>query len=133
MVAGGAATLLGVLVLAGWHTHNTKLIQVLPAFVPMQYNTAAGFLACGVGLLSVGLGRARLAMACGAAAGTVGLLTLGEYIFGIDLGIDQFLMQHDVTVETSHPGRMAPNTALCFSLIGAALLVGAARETGVGV
>jgi len=123
MVAGGASTFLGALVLTGWHTHNTMLIQVLPAFVPMQYNTALGFLLCGVGLLSVVVGRPRLAAACSAAAGTIGLLTLIEYIFGLDLGIDQFLMKSYITVETSHPGRMAPNTALCFSLIAAALLV----------
>ncbi len=123
MVTGGASAFLGVLVLAGWYTHSPALIQVLPAFVPMQYNTALGFLLCGVGLLSVALGRVRLAAACGAVAGTIGLLTLIEYLFGLDLGIDQLLMTHYITVETSHPGRMAPNTALCFSLAATALLI----------
>jgi PAS domain S-box-containing protein len=53
----------------------------------------------------------------------VGLLTLVQYFFGLDLGIDQLLMEHYITVKTFHPGRMGPNTALSFSLTGAALLV----------
>ena len=66
--------------------------------------------------------RPRLAAACGTIVAAIGLLTLIEYIFGVDLGIDQFLMKHYITVKTSHPGRMAPNTALCFSLTALALL-----------
>ena len=122
IAAGGASAALGLLVLLGWYTHNVTLVQVMPIFVPMQYNTALGFLLCGVGLLSVGYRRPRLAMACGGLAGAVGLLTLIQYIFGLDLGIDQLLMEHYITVKTSHPGRMAPNTALSFLLTGAALL-----------
>lgn len=62
-------------------------------------------------------------MACGVLVLFIGALTLAEYIFGIEPGIDQLLMEHYITVKTSHPGRMAPNTAMCFSLTGAALLV----------
>ncbi len=123
LATGGTSVLLGVVVLVGWYTHSLALIQVAPAFVPMQYNTALGFLLCGAGLLSVALRRTGLATVFGAAAGTIGLLTLIEYIFGLNLGIDQLLMEHYIMVETSHPGRMAPNTALCFVLIGTALLV----------
>lgn len=49
-IASGLSALLGAMVLFGWHTQNTDLIQVNPAFVPMQYITALGFLACGAGL-----------------------------------------------------------------------------------
>ena len=61
-------------------------------------------------------------MACGAFSCTAGLLTLIQYIFILDFGIDQLFMEHHITVGTSHPDRMAPNTAVCFSLTGAALL-----------
>ena len=45
------AALLGAVVLLGWYTRNEALIQINPAFVPMQYNTALGFLLSGLGLL----------------------------------------------------------------------------------
>ena len=123
LLAGAASAALGFVVLFGWYTENVTLVQVHPAFVPMQYNTALGFLLCGVGLLATVYGRARIGLGCGAAVGAIGLLTLIEYIFGVNLGIDQLLMEHYITVQTSHPGRMAPNTALCFALSGATLLV----------
>ena len=123
MLAGGISAFLGMVVLAGWYIHNTKLIQILPVFVPMQYNTALCFLLCGVALFGVALEKTRLAIACGTLAGIVGLLTLAEYISGFSLGIDQFLMEHYIVVETSQPGRMAPNTALCFLLTSAALFL----------
>ncbi len=109
---------LGLLVLIGWYTHNFALVQVHPSFVPMQYNTALGFLLGGIGLLLLNVNQPALATLFGAGATSVGGLTLVEYLFVIDLGIDQLFMEHYITVKTSHPGRMAPNTALCFTLTG---------------
>ena len=51
LTAGLATLLLGLLVIFGWHTGNRTLIQVFPSFVPMQYNTALGFVLCGAGLV----------------------------------------------------------------------------------
>ena len=42
-IAGGLGVALGAVVLLGWYLHEPALIQVNPAFVPMQYNTALGF------------------------------------------------------------------------------------------
>ncbi|MEW6570754.1 MAG: hypothetical protein AB1390_06230 [Nitrospirota bacterium] len=54
----------------------------------------------------------------------MGALTLSEYIFGYDFGIDQLLFyESSSAVGTSHPGRMAPNTALNFTMTGVALLL----------
>jgi PAS domain S-box-containing protein len=126
LIAGILPTLLGIVVLTGWYTHNTTLIQVSDAFVPMQYNTALGFLLGGIGLTSVVTTpitrQVFIGKIVGVATALVGILTLVEYIAGVDLYIDQLFMEHYVTVATSNPGRMAPNTALCFSLTGIALL-----------
>ena len=99
---------LGFVVLIGWYAHSAALIQVYPTFVPMQYNTAASFLLCGLMVLGLAYNRHWLALACGVVVTTVGTLTLTEYIFGINIGIDQLMMQHYITLETSNPGRMAP-------------------------
>ena len=103
--------LLGLVVLAGWYTHNVYLIQVHPDFVPMQYNTALGFFFYGLGAGLLFLGQGLPARICGGLVAAIGFLTLLQYAFGWDLRIDQLLMEHDITVKTSHPGRMAPNTA----------------------
>jgi len=120
---GLATLLLGLVVIVGWYTHNRTLIQVLPEFVPMQYNTALGFILCGAGLMLLVVGRPGAAAVAGYLAAIVGGLTLVEYIGHVDLGIDELFMKHDITVATSHPGRMAPNTAICFTLVGLGIAV----------
>ncbi len=117
-ILGCVVMLLGAIVLLGWHIHSPLLIQVHPSFVPMQYNTALGFFFGGAGFLSLLKGWTRYSIGFNAIVAAVGILTLLEYILGIDFGIDELFMIHDITVKTSHPGRMAPNTALCFTLAG---------------
>ena len=129
LVAGVLTLSLGVVVLIGWHLGSRTLVQVAPTFVPMQYNTALGFISCGISLLLFSIVRDRWAAWAGAIAGIIGALTLVQYIWGVSLGIDELLMSHDVTVKTSHPGRMAPNTAICFTLTGLLALVSLTRWT----
>ena len=109
--------------------HSAALIQVAPGLVPMQANTAMGFLVCGLALLAAKRKRKAFGTLLGGMAGLLGLVTLAQYGFGIDLGIDQALVQHYITTATSSPGRMAPNTALCFVLAGTGLAI-ASLETG---
>ncbi len=129
VMAGVFSTALGVVVLFGWYTGSTTLIQVLPTFVPMQYNTALGFLLCGLGLLMAVVPdeymsrHSQITIVCGSLVAVIGLLTLIEYIFEVNLGIDQLLMKYYVDFPSSTPGRMAPNTAVCFSFTGIALLI----------
>ncbi|MBF0582896.1 MAG: response regulator [Magnetococcales bacterium] len=125
---GGAVLLLGAVVLAGWHAHIPAIIQLSPTLVPMQYNTALCFLLSGMGLISSSLGKQRLALGCGLIVGLLGGLTGVQYLLGVDLGLDQLLMRHYITVLTSHPGRMAPNTALCFVLSSFGLALAAQRS-----
>jgi len=120
LALGSGTLLLGLVVIVGWYTGSRTLIQVLPQFVPMQYNTALGFVLSGAALLLLIRERERGATALGSLAALVGALTLVEYAAQVDLRIDELLMKHDITTETSHPGRMAPNTALCFMLMGLA-------------
>ncbi|MEA3642945.1 MAG: ATP-binding protein [Lamprobacter sp.] len=89
----------------------------------MQYNTALGFVLSGVGLWACGGQRGSLVLVVGFLVSLIAALTLSQYALGIDLGIDQLLMAHEIRVGTSHPGRMAPNTALSFVLFGGSLLL----------
>ena len=121
--SGVAPFAMGLLVIVGWHLGNRTLIQVLPQFVPMQYNTALGFVFSGLALTMLVAGRSRIAMGFGAVTALLGGLTLVEYIGGRNLGIDELFMVHDITTKTSHPGRMAPNSAVCFILFGLAVVL----------
>ena len=123
LLASTLSLVLGLVVLTGWHTHTLGLIQVNPAFVPMQYNTALCFVMAGLGLLGLAFNRLPIALLFGSLTVLLGSATLIEHMAGIDLSIDQLFMQYYVDVETSTPGRMAPNTALCFALSGLALVL----------
>ena len=105
LTAASGVLLLGAAVLLGWYIHNADLIQVNRAFVPMQYNTALGFALAGLGLLAMLMSRARIAVIFGALVLLVGALTLVEYIFGIDIHIDQLFMQHSGIAEPEHRKR----------------------------
>ncbi|MBI3651783.1 MAG: PAS domain-containing protein [Acidobacteria bacterium] len=120
--SGLFACLAGSLVIIGWHTKALFLIQILPTFVPMQYNTALGFLLCGAGLIFVVWQRPVVPLITGALVFLLGAATFLQYLLNADFGIDQFFVKAYVTTLTFHPGRMSPITAIAFLLCGAALL-----------
>jgi len=116
-------TLLGTLVLYGWYSQNESLIQIHSSFVPMQYNTALGFLLCGLTLLFVRYEQFKYTKITSLLVALIGLATLFQYLSGISIGIDQLFMEHYITVLSSYPGRMAPNTAMCFLISGASIFL----------
>lgn len=125
---GLAVLVLGVLVLLGWAFDVALLKSVLPGLVSMKANTAAGFLFGGAALLlsreRADTGRRRAAQACAAAMALLGALTLAEHVVGWDLRIDQVLFRSAPSAaDTAAPGRMAPETASSFLLLGVALLL----------
>jgi PAS domain S-box-containing protein len=103
--------------------------SVLPGWVAMKPNTAVGLLISGLGLILLTQLHQRFAHRLLFGGGLVllfiGGLTLSEYSMGWDLRLDQLLFSDQFEApDTSHPGRMAPSTALCLILIGASFLAG---------
>lgn len=127
-LSGGFVLLMGLLVLVGWAFDIPLLKSLHPSFVTMKPNTAVGFVLAGTSLLlpSVAGRRTLLRWIEGALPCLIlllGVLTLAQYIFGWSFGIDELLLQEDLNpISTSHPGRMAPTTALSFLLVGIGLL-----------
>ncbi len=129
--AGALAVVVGALALAGWALDIDVLKSVLPDWVSMKPNTAVAFLLTGIAVLLSGprpppeadealTPWSRAGRLGSLLAGLIGLLSLGEYAFGWNPGFDQWLFPEPLgTVGTSHPGRMAPDTALCFVLFAA--------------
>ncbi len=120
--AGAVSLVMGLVVMLAWWFDSRALVQLHSRFAPMQFNTALCFAVAGTGLLLHPYWR-RVTMLAGCWVALWGTLTFFQYLGDIDLGIDQLFLEHHVLTRTSHAGRMAPNTALCFALTGAALVL----------
>lgn len=136
---GVGIVLAGFLVLVGWAFDIRHLMSVLPELVVMKANTALGFVLGGLCLWlsepghdpSVPRRNPWLATALALLLGALGVLTLAEYGFNRDLGIDQVLFQDTLAAPGTPPGRMAVMTAVNFTLLAAALLlIDVATRTG---
>ncbi|GEM_PF-7077377 len=100
-------SLLGFIVLVGWHTNIPALIQINNNLPPMQYNTALFFLLMGIGLISFLYNTKKIALIIGLFVFTTSLLTFLQYVFPINTGIDQLFIKAYITTNTFSPGRMA--------------------------
>ncbi len=145
VIAAGFSIILGLVVMVAWHNHITAIVQVLPNSPPTRYNTALMFLLSGLGLLIILKGRRSLAMIPSFLILAIAGLTIVQYIFDIDTGIDRLLMddyitghlygsgnilsnkitepiqQFFLTVKRPLPGRTSPNACLAFIFVGLAL------------
>jgi len=112
-----------VVVIYGWYVGNLTLIQINPAFAPMQYNTALCFLLTSIALSTTKIWRFPIRKLCGVVVFLIGFLTILEYILNVNFGIDEFFVEANIVTKVSHAGRMAPNTALCFVISGLAVIL----------
>ncbi len=122
------ASAIGASVLIGWAFHYPLLVTWSRGAVSQKVNTAICFLLAGIALFlrlrSRRVWRDGIASACAITVAASATMTLVEYVVGCNLGIDELLVvEHWVGAGTSHPGRMAPNTAVAFVLSGIALHV----------
>ncbi|WP_442949541.1 PAS domain S-box protein [Nostoc sp.] len=152
-VASAIAVFVGSLVLVGWWFGIEVLKRGFPnSPATMKVNTALCFVLCGVSLwlflrgggnnskfkIQVALSAHQrcdsklfphfptllISRVCAIAATTIAVLTVCEYLFGWNLGIDELLSRDSLTsIATLRPGRMGVNTALNFMLVGVALQI----------
>ncbi len=108
---------LALLVLAAWIFQPQLLRLIDPGSATMKANTALCLLALCASL------RARrkgwVAGWCSIVA-AIAVASLSEYVFGVDLGLDQLMVDDTVTTGTSPAGRMAPATAVSLVLLSSA-------------
>ncbi|MCM8528625.1 MAG: ATP-binding protein [Lentisphaeraceae bacterium] len=114
---------LSLSVITGWFFNIPSLIQVSSEFVPMQFNTALCLCFCSLaGILSL-YSKKNSAKVFAALPLMISSITLLQYLTGIDFKIDELFMDHYITVRSFYPGRMAPNTALCFILFSVNIFI----------
>jgi signal transduction histidine kinase len=125
--AGAIAILLGCLTLGGWFFGINQLRTSFPGLVSMKASTALCLILSGGSLLfqaspvAASWQRllARLLAVIVVAAAT---LTLVEYVFQLDIGLDRMLFrQSNAAGVEAFPGRMSLTTGLDFVFLGAAL------------
>jgi PAS domain S-box-containing protein len=141
-LASGIVCVIGCLGLLGWILNVQFSKNVAPDLAVMKPNLAVGLAICGAALaLLTRRGGPkwfrRIATFLSILVFLLGAVTLTEYVINRDLGIDEWLLSGlPPTMRSSHPGRLAPATALCFVLIGGALLTGShliPRRLGVPI
>lgn len=125
---------IGVIVLIGWTFDNILLKSLLPFLLPMKANAAVCFILLGSGMiLSEYYYTNRHAFYIGQSsailAGLISLLTLSEYAFNINLGIDELLFDDPIDsgiipvntilqkLEVAYPGRIKLEASICVLLL----------------
>jgi len=115
-----------VVVLVGWVFDSPALRSVIPGAVEMKANTAVGLLIASSALFLLShppsLRQYQAVIVLGIVVGALGLATLGEYLFGWHLGIDELLFFDTGKAYNVIPGRMSPYSAVGFIAIGVAIL-----------
>lgn len=129
--------LIGCVVLLGWLLDVTAFKSIVPSFPSMKPNAAIATILSGVSLWLLRHGpqdprRRWLAHACALGVVLIGSLTLAEYLFGWELGVDQLLFREaSGALGTSSPGRMGANATVILIFDGLALLLLDVERRGI--
>lgn len=128
---------ISLLVLIGWMTDNSTLKTVIPGYISMKANTAFGLFFLGVALFFYEnpekyYSHKFIRWASRFFASLtflIGALSLTQYIFETNFGIDELLFVDPVRHGARFPpGRMAPITAINFILIAISLYLSSSTK-----
>jgi PAS domain S-box-containing protein len=112
-IVGALVVAIGVTVMLGWLFRIPELVRIVPGFIAMVFNTALCFVLVGVALIvRKPIVRRTVAVTFGLIAATV----WSQDFFRINLGIDQLFFREFLPDASLFPGRMAPQTCICFLL-----------------
>jgi PAS domain S-box-containing protein len=117
-----------IVLVVGWGFDVSRVRTVLAGAPYMRVDTAIGLLALGVAFWPNRRWRKGAGIAAGLGA-LIGVLTLIEYAFGVNLHIDELPMRDRLQPVWGWPaGRMALTTAVSFALLGAGRALSASRR-----
>lgn len=130
VLASGLLTLLiGLLVIIGWSFDISILKNLNPGHISMKLNTALCLIFSGILIMflrnpDLTVKFRYLIRLLSIIILLISTITLFEYIFNWNSGIDNFLIKEGLgATATIYPGRMAINTAVCFILISFAFIL----------
>jgi diguanylate cyclase (GGDEF)-like protein len=121
-----------LVVLADWWWGGSLLTAIGPEQGSMKANAAIGFALSGSSLLLLGgnsgAQRSWLGGCLSLIVLAIGLATLAEYLWAVDLGIDHLFDNPQARQSGLWPGRMAELVAVAFVLLGGLGLLAHARR-----
>ncbi len=110
--------IIGIVVLIGWFTQNDFFRTIVTDQATMKFNTALCFVFSSI-VLFLNYFRENkkqhpVSIILSVVIALTGLLTLAEFIFGINLGIDELFVKDEVRTTAGYfAGRMSPVSAAC--------------------
>lgn len=122
--AGCLLALVGLLVMVGSLVESVPLVQLRADWAPMQFNAAVCFLLLGGALLAARAGFASVRILLGTVLAVFAFAVFVQYLFPINLGIDEFFTKNWVYQAYVPPGRIPGVVAALFFAAGAGLAVG---------
>ncbi len=127
--ASGIVIVFSSLVLIGWVFYFWFPPYIIDYLVNVKPNSAFCAFLSGIAVWKlVDMTKPKMSYIidiCSAIVFLIGMLTLFEYFFNIDLGIDQGLFRQPLveTYDIFPPGRMSPMSAVSYALIGLTLFL----------
>ncbi len=119
------ALVVGVSAFSGWVLNIPRLTDWFNDGISMQPNTAILIASAGAATILLKLGYTTLVLGLGSFVALGGLLSLLQYISGIDFGFNHQLLfgREWGSGATMAPGRFGPPASISFLLIGIALML----------
>lgn len=113
--------LLGLLVIIGWLAKIPILVRPATSFMPVVFASGIIFCLAGIALIcfvSSSIASRAIQFIAGSLMLLIASLTLIQFLFGVDLGLDHLADTSWVEVSLLYPGRIALNSAIAFALTG---------------
>src|SRR5258708_3554773 len=127
-IIGLFCVIAAALVITSWLLNTPALGTMFPQYSYVKFNTALCFILLGAALILTQFESIKynklFFLALALPLTLIAVLSLSEYIFHFNAGIDQLFITDRLAVPNKYPfpGRMVPQVALAFGLCGLALL-----------
>ncbi|HEY9790390.1 MAG TPA: ATP-binding protein [Candidatus Obscuribacterales bacterium] len=121
---GLTVTVFSIIAIIGCLFGIDELRNPTPWGTYIKFNAASCMLLVGTGTLIAHTTwrlRSTLVLACAAVVAVIAGLSLCEWIFGFNAGIDQLIVHENVIRHTFAPGRLPGSAALAFAILGLSL------------
>ncbi len=121
-VCGFAVGLLGLIVIIGWYTRNSAMVQLDADFLPMKFNPALCFMLGGFCLITLEAKQRFIPILCGVLTLIVALSTMMQFSWAGQWSLGSLFVSSFAELDTAYAGPMTVQMAIAFLCSALALL-----------